>query len=1006
MAELEANFTLNNEQNIDALFEIYASGTTWGNISGDISNQTDLKDALDTLQGQITDNHEEIGSIGQTLGTYGDIVTYNASDFATSIQGGLADTAIQPGDNITELVNNAGYITTSALNGYATETWVNNKGYITGINSTDVISALGYTPYDSNNPDGYITSSALTNYIINTATGSQSIGAGQSSAASGTGSISYGYDAEATSTYSTAIGWGSRASNTNTIAIGKQAKATKARTIAIGTGAEATADDAIVIKGINNTANTFQVSSYTLLDTSTGLIPDARISSNIARSADIPSIANCVTTNTAQTISASKAFSQPLVIADNNGLASGTLLSSKKILQRSSGDNTLTLNNKDNKLRLVGSETRPKYSADGTNYGDLALYSDFTAIDDLIPAQATISNQLADKAFVNSSIATNTANFIGTFSDITTLEAYAGTVTNNDYAFVVNSVVTDNGNDWANFAALDAYDKTLLTNFDYAWVINGANFDLYRFDIVNQDWSLRVSDTAKADVTLNTAYNRYKATVSGNTVTWDYEYTLNNSSFTAAQWAAINSGITSGDVSLIGTALQPNDNISTLNNDSGYITGIDSTDVTTALGYTPYNSSNPNGYTSNVGTVTSVNNTSPDGSGNVTLSIPAAQVQSDWAQTDNTDVDYIKNKPYIPYFATSTSAADAVQKEVSIPSITSLQTGQIIVVQPTITSTVANSTIKLNNFTAYPMRYNNAAVTTTTDSVVWSSAYVSAFVFDGTYWQFLCHGLDSNTTYSLNYSQDAGVYKLGTGSYVVTRYSLMMQKADMTWEKITNPNASYSTATTKTVNTNGFRLGQIKYYSSTSNFASGATIPTNAVYDKAATVDLRYSTNCGNAPAWTAGDYIYLVGTMGADGLFYLDTTTWWTNTLPNTNDGKLYIRLGIFLSDAKSSMLTKHPVFYHNGNRICEYIYADNMPVVNDATLTLTQGGVTKGTFTANASSNVTIDLDAGGGGATIDDTTPSSSTVYSSQKTQDLIDALVARIMALENNINGGNA
>lgn len=54
----------------------------------------------------------------------------------------------------------------------------------------------------------------------------------------------------------------------------------------------------------------------------------------------------------------------------------------------------------------------------------------------------------------------------------------------------------------------------------------------------------------------------------------------------------------------------------------GYLTGITSGDVTTALGYTPYNSSNPNGYTSNVGTVTSVNNTSPDSNGNVSLAIP------------------------------------------------------------------------------------------------------------------------------------------------------------------------------------------------------------------------------------------------------------------------------------------------------------------------------------------------------------------------------------------------
>lgn len=42
---------------------------------------------------------------------------------------------------------------------------------------------------------------------------------------------------------------------------------------------------------------------------------------------------------------------------------------------------------------------------------------------------------------------------------------------------------------------------------------------------------------------------------------------------------------------------------------STYLTGITSLQVTTALGYTPYNSSNPNGYTSNTGTVTSVSGT-------------------------------------------------------------------------------------------------------------------------------------------------------------------------------------------------------------------------------------------------------------------------------------------------------------------------------------------------------------------------------------------------------------
>ena len=46
-------------------------------------------------------------------------------------------------------VEGKGYITSSALNGYATQSWVTNQKYITGITSAMVVSALGFTPYNS-----------------------------------------------------------------------------------------------------------------------------------------------------------------------------------------------------------------------------------------------------------------------------------------------------------------------------------------------------------------------------------------------------------------------------------------------------------------------------------------------------------------------------------------------------------------------------------------------------------------------------------------------------------------------------------------------------------------------------------------------------------------------------------------------------------------------------------------------------------------------------------------
>jgi hypothetical protein len=111
---------------------------------------------------------------------------------------------------------------------------------------------------------------------------------------------------------------------------------------------------------------------------------------------------------------------------------------------------------------------------------------DIAAINSLIPTQTSTTNQLADKAFVNSSIATATAAFKGTFDTLAELTAV--TADNNDYGFVVGT------------------------------------------------------DTAG-----NTVYNRYKF----NGTTWEFEYALNNSSFTSEQWAAINSGITAELVSHI-----------------------------------------------------------------------------------------------------------------------------------------------------------------------------------------------------------------------------------------------------------------------------------------------------------------------------------------------------------------------------------------------------------------------------------------------------------------------
>ena len=317
----------------------------------------------------------------------------------------------------------------------------------------------------------------------------------------------------------------------------------------------------------------------------------------------------------------------------------------------------------------------------------------------------------------------------------------------------------------------------------------------------------------------------------------------------------------------------------------------------------------------------------------------------------------------LSYYGTSDSAATDIEKVVLIPEITELKVGQTIIVQPSITSTVANSTLKLNNFDAYPMRYAGFAITTSTDSHVWSADFPTTWLFDGTYWVFLAHGTDVNSTYTINYSIDQGQYKVGIGKYAVSRYSLILQKPDGTWEKTTNTSANYSTAAIKTVNTSGFLLNKIKYNSAKAEKGNGGFLATNTIYSKGSSVDFAYSSNCGTAPGWAVGDYIYLVGAMGSDGLFYLDSTKWWNNALPTTNDGKLYIQLGIALKDDNStiSFFDHRPVFYHDGTKICEYKVADNkqdtlVSGTNIKTIN-NQSLLGSGNITIETGSDITVD-------------------------------------------------
>lgn len=119
------------------------------------------------------------------------------------------------------------------------------------------------------------------------------------------------------------------------------------------------------------------------------------------------------------------------------------------------------------------------------------------------------SKAVAD--FVNSSISTNTANFLGTLDVVTDL-GLTTSATNTQIATALGSHTWPTG--------------VTPTNNDYVFI--------------------SINDSSTTDVD---EYRRFKYSETAGTGSWAYEYTLNNSSFTQAQWNAINSGITSTDKS-------------------------------------------------------------------------------------------------------------------------------------------------------------------------------------------------------------------------------------------------------------------------------------------------------------------------------------------------------------------------------------------------------------------------------------------------------------------------
>ena len=136
-----------------------------------------------------------------------------------------------------------------------------------------------------------------------------------------------------------------------------------------------------------------------------------------------------------------------------------------------------------------------------------------------VPATPAADTDAASKKFVNSSIATNTATFRGTYNAVTDLGNTQSAV--DDWTDPPSSSVQTTVT--GQIAAQMTAQSITPENNDYVFI----GVDQTPVGDAGEDWFWRFKYDGSA---------------------WEYEYTLNNSSYTQAQWDAINSGIEASDV--------------------------------------------------------------------------------------------------------------------------------------------------------------------------------------------------------------------------------------------------------------------------------------------------------------------------------------------------------------------------------------------------------------------------------------------------------------------------
>lgn len=134
------------------------------------------------------------------------------------------------------------------------------------------------------------------------------------------------------------------------------------------------------------------------------------------------------------------------------------------------------------------------------------------------------------------------------------------------------------------------------------------------------------------------------------------------------------------------------------------------------------------------------------------------------------------------------------------------------------------------------------------------------------------------------------------GANGLKQYGLFARTGNGTYDSFTTNNG---TGTSKTQNTtSAFDIGKLWYLNVNGNIAAGAVTGNSAMYGNLARVDMRYTINIANDDSHdklVANKPVFIVFLEADEGN---DThklaTPYWSQDLPSSDDGKIYVQVGI----------------------------------------------------------------------------------------------------------------